>query len=559
VLLVLAGGGFAQDEPRLKDVLEKEDKHGEDAAPAGPEHAGPEDDLGSGVPRGAVRGFISATGDHDYEGAAEYLDLRNLPRDMDPEKGAEYARQLKIVLDRGLWIDLDELSGSPEGHAEDGLPSYRDRVGQVKSGEEDVDILLQRVPRAGGGLIWKFSNATVKRVPELYSAYGYGPIGERLSRVLPEYEFLGLQPWQWVIVLGLLVVAYGVGFLITWPAALLLRRRGSRRSLQLAAILTGPIRLLVMVLFVRSWFDIVHPSLTARAIAEGKTLPIIAVAWLALRAVELLRVETAERMPARESSRADLLLRPAATAVKIVVVVIALAVWAENLGFNATTLIAGLGVGGLAVALAAQKSLENLIGAITLYASAPVRVGDFCRFGDKIGTVEEIGLRATRIRTLARTIVYVPNGAFADMQIENFAARERIWYHPRIRLRSDTTPDQVRYILVEVRRMLYSHPRVDPDPARIRFEDIGSDALLLEVFAYVTTRDYGEYLEIAEDLNLRIVDIVVEAGTSLAVPSQTVFVERPRGRDDEAAEAAVRKVREWRERGELHLPSSSTR
>jgi MscS family membrane protein len=252
-------------------------------------------------------------------------------------------------------------------------------------------------------------------------------------------------------------------------------------------------------------------------------------------------------MRARGSQQADVLLRPAVTALKIIVIVLALAIWLENLGFKATTLIAGLGIGGLAVALAAQKSVENLIGAITLYASTPVRVDDFCRFGDKIGTVEEIGLRSAQIRTLDHTVIHVPNAAFADMQLENFARREKVWYHPQLRLRSDTTPDQIRYILTEVRKIFHAHPRIDPDPARIRFTDIGTDALQLDVFAYITTTDYNELLEIAEDLNLRILDIVAASGTALAMPTQTVFVEEFKRPNSAAGEAAADKVREQQE------------
>lgn len=362
------------------------------------------------------------------------------------------ARQLKITLERSLWIDLDDLSPSPQGRAEDGLPSYRDRIGRIEVGEETVDILLQRVP-GEGARIWKFSNASVRRIPELYAAYGYGPIGEHLSRAMPEYELLGLQSWQWAMVLALLLAGYALGLALTWPFAVLLRRRGTRRSLQLAAVLTGPVRLLIVLFFFRSWFDLVHPSVTARALAQGKTLVILAFTWLLFRAVDLMCVEAAERLRARGSSMAEVFLRPAGTAAKIVLVVLALSLWAENLGFSATTLVAGLGIGGLAVALAAQKTLENLIGAITLYSSAPVRVGDFCRFGGKIGTVEEIGLRATRIRTLDRTTVHVPNGAFADMQLENFAARDRIWYHPRIRSLGDP---RVSRLLTTIRCLFWA-------------------------------------------------------------------------------------------------------
>jgi MscS family membrane protein len=253
--------------------------------------------------------------------------------------------------------------------------------------------------------------------------------------------------------------------------------------------------------------------------------------------------------------QAVVLARPAANVLRVLIVVIAVMIWLENLGFRATTLIAGLGIGGLAVALAAQKPIENLIGAITLFASAPVRVGDFCRYGDKIGTVEEIGLRATKIRTLGRTAVYVPNTAFADMQLENFAERDRVWYHPTIRLRYDTTPNQVRFVLVEIRRMLYSHPKVDPEPARVRFIGYGDGSLDLEIFAYVLAPDWNQYLEVAEDLNLRTMDIIEQAGTALAHPAQTVSLEQGRRPNEEAARTAEAKVEAWRREGQLFLPS----
>jgi MscS family membrane protein len=172
-----------------------------------------------------------------------------------------------------------------------------------------------------------------------------------------------------------------------------------------------------------------------------------------------------------------------------------------------------------------------------------------------MGTVEEIGLRSTRVRTLDDSLVSVPNGEFSKTQVDNLGRRRKIWYHPRIRLRYETSPDQLRCILVEIRRILCAHPKVLSDPARVRFVGFGEWSLDLDVFAYVDTTDYGEYLEIAEDLSLRIMDAVVEAGSGFAFPSETAYVEAGRGLDQDLAEAAEARVREWRERHELHLPT----
>jgi MscS family membrane protein len=240
--------------------------------------------------------------------------------------------------------------------------------------------------------------------------------------------------------------------------------------------------------------------------------------------------------------------------VKILIATFAGVAVLHSFGVNVITVLAGLGVGGIAVALAAQKTLENFIGGITLYADQPVRVGEFCRFGGTVGTVDEVGLRSTRVRTLDRTVVTIPNAEFSNLQIENFARRDRIWYHPTIRLRYETTPDQMRYILVEGLRLLYAHPKIDSASARIRFVGFGSSSLDLEVFSYVTVNDYGEYLEVAEDLNLRIMDLVAAAGSRMALPAQTTYLEEGHGLDPDRARAAEAQVQAWREQRELWLP-----
>jgi MscS family membrane protein len=217
-------------------------------------------------------------------------------------------------------------------------------------------------------------------------------------------------------------------------------------------------------------------------------------------------------------------------------------------------LLAGLGVGGLALALAAQPTLENLIAALTLHADRPVRVGDFCRFGDTLGIVEGIGMRSTRIRTLDHTLLSVPNAEISKGPVDNYSARRKIWYHPRIRLRYETTPDQVRHLLVEIRKLLYAHPRVLADPARIRFVGFGEYSLDLDVFAYVDTKDYGEYLEIAEDLNLRIMDVIKAAGTELAIPARLEYQVDKAPFDEKEIRQAEASVQEWRGQRAMNLP-----
>jgi MscS family membrane protein len=564
---VLVGSAVAQQEPTLKEVIggkEKQEQVTEQpeqkpeqkaAQKKAPQPVGPADDFNRGIPRSSVAGFMAATHERDYETAAEYLDLRRLPRGLHKSDRPALARELKIVFDRTIWIDLDALSNDPKGHADDNLPPYRDWVGRIKTEKKTYDILLQRVRREDGVRIWKFSSATVAQIPQLYDRFGYGVVGDILPAVLLDFEIFGLKAWWWVALLVVGVLAYLAALTITKVVVLFLRGRMPKLITPLERILTGPGRLLLFVLIVRTATNLLGPTPMVRAIMSAQTIPIIAVAWGVMRFLDLFKVGLAERLRRKERSDLIVLLHPLGNGVKAAVILIAVIVWLSNVGLNVTTLMAGLGIGGIAVALAAQKPLENLIGGITLYTSRPIRVGDFCRFGDKIGTVEEVGLRATKVRTLDRTLVNIPNGEFVNLHLDNFTKRERIWYHPRIRLRYETTPDQVRYILVEVRKMLYAHPKVLSDPARIRFVGFGEYSLDLDIFAYIDVTDYGEFLEVAEDLNLRIMDIVAKAGSSFAFPSQTIYMERGKGLDEKLAKAAEAHVKEWREQRALYLPS----
>ena len=525
-----------------------------------PEPRGPNDEFERCTPRSSLRGFLAAVRDDGWERAAAYLDPRRVRPGERGTAGPDLARRLAVVLDRTMWVDVNDVTADPAGTAEDGLPADQERVGTIATEDGPVDVLLQRVPREDGERIWKVAPATVAQIPSLYDEFGYGRLGEILPAPFLELSFLAIQLWQW---LGLLVLL-GVAALATWLATVvlvriltpILRRAGGALDAPTLQHLLAPVRLGAAVLL----FAALRRSLAlAKRVdvvlgAIESALIVVAVTWVLLRLVDAAGERIAGRLATRGQYGVMPLVRPARRGVKFLVVLLAAIVALDNVGFNVTALIAGLGVGGIAVALAAQKSLENLFGAITLFSDQPVRVGDFCGFDGRVGTVEEIGLRSTRIRTLDRTLVAIPNADFAGMQLENYGARDRIWYHPTIGLRYETTPEQVRYVLVEVRRMLYAHPRVDPDPARIRFTGFGAYSLDFEVFAYVRTRDFGEFLEIAEDLNLRLMDIVAAAGTGFAFPSQTTYVERDAGIDRDRAATAEDRVRSWRERGELFLP-----
>jgi MscS family membrane protein len=518
--------------------------------------SGPHDEFGRGVPRTAIEGFLRTIRKKDYERAAEYLDLRGVKKD-DGWQGPALARALGLVLDRTLWIDLDTVSDRPEGHAEDGLPAYQDRVGRIElEGKRKVDILLQRVQRSDGVRVWKFASATVGRIPELYDHFGDGPLADYLPPLFFDVEFAGIQLWQWIGLLAAGVAALLAAHGLSVLGLGLVRWRSAATADALRSLAAGPLRLLLAMLLLSPVPGLLRLGLNTQVVfsAFEKSLVAVALAWGGLRLVDVLARRLADRLYGQGQIHAIALLPPATKTTKGLVVLLAAIVMAGSFGVNVTAVLAGLGVGGIAIALAAQKTIENLIGGISLFAVQPVRVGDFCRFGDKMGTVEEVGLYATRLRTLERSVVTVPNATFSNLELDNLTRRDKMWYHPTIGLRYETTPDQLRYVLVEIRKVLYAHPKVDSEPARVRFVGFGAYSLDLEIFAYVLATEPSEFLEVAEDLNLRIMDVVEQAGSGFAFPSQTTYVEQGGGLDAERARKAEAEVRQWRVQNELHLP-----
>jgi MscS family membrane protein len=190
-------------------------------------------------------------------------------------------------------------------------------------------------------------------------------------------------------------------------------------------------------------------------------------------------------------------------------------------GVNPTAALAGLGVGGIAVAFAAQKTLENVIGGISLIFDQAVRVGDSLKVGETSGTVEDIGLRSTRIRTPDRTVVSVPNGQIANMTLENLSSRDKYWFHPILALSYGTTAPQVYTVLNGIRGLLEESRNLEPSSARVRFLRFGPSSLDVEVFAYVMARDWSKFLEVQEGLLLSILEFIESRGIHLALPSQT--------------------------------------
>jgi MscS family membrane protein len=520
----------------------------------------PEDELDRSVPRISMQGYLVACREGDYELAAQFLSLQPVRKSERAEKGPVLARQLKVVLDRTLWVDLEALSNEPAGHQEDQLSASRDFVGRIETGRGPVDVLLQRIKREDGAPVWKIASTTVARIPGLYEEFGYGALGEILPTPFFEVRMLEVELWQWICLLLLVAVAYGLSWLagvaVLRLSRPLIERSETRSDDELVQATVGPFRLVVFVILFSAGTAPLGLSVLVQGVLRSleQAAFLVAVTWFLLRIVDLIADLAARRLTEQGLVPATQFVPLGRKTLKVLLAIFAALAVLDVFGVNVTAIIAGLGIGGLAIALAAQKTIENLFGGVTLLADRPVAVGDCCRFGDKIGTVEEIGLRSTRIRTLDRTIVTVPNAEFSALHLENFAKRDVIRVYTMIGVRYETTPDQLRYLLAELRSMLLAHPKVSPDPARVRFVNFGAYSLDLELFAYVLTSDWNEFLTIREDIFLRTMDIVERAGTGFAFPSQTTYLGRDDGLGPEKVREAEARVEAWRYDNRLPFP-----
>jgi MscS family membrane protein len=491
-----------------------------------PKRVGPLDEYERGVPRSSVQGFFKAVRVGDYERAAKYLDLRNLPEGLNPSQGPDLARKFKIALDRSFGIDLDLLSTNPEGQSEDGLPSYRDMVGRIKTPKKTVDVLLQRVPRQDGVNIWKFSNRTVAEIPYLYKHFGYGPFESTLSKLFPDVQFLGWQLWQWSLFFILATLAYLLALVLTWVVALFFRRRETERGRQVALFVIGPVRILLWFLLMRHViYNIVGPSTSLRAVGQAGTLLTIAFTWALIRLVDIVFDLLADRLRKKDQESVIVLLRPTRSISKILIVIFAVVLWLDNIGFDIGAILAGLGVGGLAVALAMQDTLRNFIGSIMILLDKPYHVGQRIVVKGHDGVVEEIGLRSTKMRLLTGHQTTVPNEEMAKVEIENIGRRPHIRRLTNIAITYDTPPEKVDKAVQIIRDILDNHEGMDPEfPPRVYFNEFNRASLNILVLYWYHPPDYWGFLAYNERVNKQIMQDFEKEGIKFAFPTTTTYL-----------------------------------
>jgi MscS family membrane protein len=486
------------------------------------------------TPHGCFFGFLHAAEKGNYKTAALYLQI---PPALASAR-EEIARQLQVVFDHRLVTrDLDLVSKNPQGSNADSLGPGLEKVAEVR-GEGHLDVVLVRLERTEPP-IWLISWETVRECRRLYDRLALPDLDRKLPRFLVQTRLGALPLWQVAAFILLLPILFGVAWvLVTGSFALLrfLRRRTSETPVGYwAHSARNPVTVLMTLILHRAAVEWMGMPALYR-LFYNRILAVLLLGglfWLLARMVDALdRRVFARYLGGATGRQTTSLLR---RFLKIVALVVVLLLGLAFFGVNLTTTLAGLGIGGLVLAFAAQKSLENLFGGIAVLVDRALSVGDVCRIGTApMGEIEDITLWATRIRTQERTVLSIPNGTVASSQIENLSRRDKFWFHPVVGLVYDTKAEQLEKVLAGLREMLAAEPRVQTRDARVQLARLGASALEIEIFAYVRSADRPGFDAIQEELLLKIVRIVDDAGTSLAFPSQTIYMRR----DDRGAGGA---------------------
>ena len=523
-----------------------------------PTPTAPSDVLGRETPRSAMMGFLRATERRDYQTAARYL--QPIPgQDLSSELMAKEFKALRPHF-KG---DLALLSDNPQGVIQPGLPPGEVRAGAIRVNGTTVDVILVRADDPEAGKIWLVSKETVASIPALYIELENRPptlVDRIIPRALRDRELFGLSLAQWIAWLLSIPLSWLLAWLLTVLLSVPAWIRCRLKKLPFTSIwktrVGRPIECIIAILLHGFFVYQLNPPLLYRVYYfRFLTALLVGCCLWVVSALADRGFEHFVRRTRTEGKGGEAIVILVQRLNRVLLLIIALIAALAIFGVNVRTTLAGLGIGGLAIALAAQKSMENLIGGISLLMDKAIRVGDFCKIGDQIGTVEDIGLRSLKLRTLDQNLSVVPNGSLAQMQFQNMARRCKLLLSQTFSLRIETRSDQLRVVLDRIQDLLNQHPAVEAKTCRVRVASFSGAAFQLELFAFIKTGDMAEFTLIRQELILKIAEIVETSGSGFAGPTQLAYLSADKGIDAEKAADLARHTSEARAKDLLSFPA----
>jgi len=513
----------------------------------------PKDPRDRETPQSVLLNFMKYAQRGDFDTASQYLEPPTAKRRYNPE---EAARQLIALINTNFHGSIASVSNKPEGSIADSDDANTETVGNLEVDNDSVPILLTRTVRKDVGPIWLISSQTLEQLPQLYQRAGSPRLTEYFPAFLIDNKFVGVALGQWAS----WIFSVPISLLAAWALFSLgawlwsLRRHvlanpprtryiGKPLVYILAILIHARLVLLVgMPIFYRVYYFRVLMTLAA-----------VSGAWLFVRIGNQLFEHARQRKLRGESQSVLQLVHRFSN---VIIIIIASLLVLTILGFDTKTMLAGLGIGGIALALAAQKTIENLIGGITLVMDETASVGDDCIISGRQVTIQEIGLRSIHVATREGTEIAYPNGMLSQASIENLSRRTRFLIWNQMYLSYDCSLAQLRLVIVRVREILYSHARVETESARFRLSGLTSTGFSVELFAYVLTSSGAEFIAIQEDILFRIAEVVESAGARWA-PSQVTNLSNDQPVDSVKLANAEQAVRAWQNSKEIPFPDFS--
>lgn len=505
-------------------------------------------DLGES-PKQVMEKFLKLTKESAFEQADRLFDLSpRLIQRINP------AQKLSTLLDYHGDLKIHKISSHVLGNMEDHEDPDSEIVGFIKIGPIIEPIILTKVTE-NDYISWRFSKDFALKLPKLYALIPKYSTERFFAQWTPEWlkevKIFGMKIWQWISMVFSLIFLYFASSIVLIPVFKLLLSFVKRVFGYVPEGLKQDLYKPSRIIFMASSFYGLSYWLELSLMTRNMLFFLLSIVLLlCMTSISLNIIDHIVEYFHFKSDRKNrknlfVVIGPLQKMFKVICIIIAVSFFLTSIGVNVTAIIAGLGVGGIAVALASQKSIENLFGGISVIIDRPVQVGDFCKFGEQmLGTVEEIGLRSTRVRTLKRTLVCIPNAEFSQLKLENYQERDKMHFHHILTLRYDAKAEQIKMLLIELREMLLVHDKVDSDGSRVRFINLSNTGVEIEINSYVKTQRYDEFLAIKEDLNLKILSILENCGLSLAFPTQTVVLEKQNKIDESSSHKAARILEE---------------
>ncbi len=486
------------------------------------------DELERDNPRSMTEAFLSSLAKQDYTKSSQYLNVDQ----KNTEKNLETVKHIQSILDKaGTMKQRSFISNDPEGNTKDNLAENLEKIGTVKTAKKEFYIIIERVSlKKEQTMVWLMTASTIKKIKSISDAVVVSLLDKYMPLSLLKNFVWGVPIGHWIALISLAAISY----FLMWGIALGLQhifyylRKVPKedRGRTVMHALIAPVQLytsVVLFLFVANRIGV---SIVARQnfsnLAEVTAW--ILFAWILWRLIDVFADNGRRRLIKKGQYgviSTIIFLRRSAKFALITILTITIL---DSFGFRVTTWLAALGIGGLAIALGAQKTVENLVGSLTLIADRPISIGDLCKFGDTVGVVEDIGMRSTRVRTANHTVITIPNGDFSSMRIENYSLRDNFLFSVVLKFQHTTTIEQIKALLIEFRKFLSEHPKIKND-YRVSFIGFDVTSLNIEISADIITRNFGESMTLKEEFNFKIMEIIRDSGTSLAIPLYNVVLE----------------------------------